>query len=133
MIVNTLLSFVLLPLAALAAPTSTTRAPIKRSISLGARAVAPSAYIVAIKANTVDPANRGAWLSKIMSQAGVSMSDDETSSLRLGWNETVMNGIAGTFSDSTLDVIRVQSEVAYVEPGMCCLTILEGLLMRIRL
>ncbi|CCA70066.1 probable endopeptidase K [Serendipita indica DSM 11827] len=116
MIFNALLSFTLLPLAAFAAPTSTTRAPIKRSISLGARSVAPSAYIVAIKADTVDPANRGAWLNKIMSQAGVSMSDAETSSLRLGWNETVMNGIAGTFSDSTLDVIRAQSEVAYVEP-----------------
>ncbi|KAG8772960.1 subtilisin-like serine protease [Serendipita sp. 397] len=117
MLTISLTTLLLLPLtfgAPLPAPVYL--APIKRSEAINARAVADNAYIIAIKDNTVDPANRGAWVNKIMTNAGVTLSDDETNSLRLGWNETIMNGIAGTFSAKALNVIRSQSEVAYVEP-----------------
>ena len=102
-----------------AAPTPSWRAPIKRSTSSNAKSVAPDAYIVSIKPNTVDPANRGAWLNNVMSAAGVSMTTEQTSSLRLGWNETIMNGIAGTFSAQALEAISSQPEVAFIEPGQC--------------
>jgi len=103
----------------LAVPFSSSprRAPIRRSITPNARSVAPDAYIVSIKANTVDPANRGAWLNKVLNTAGVFMATEQTSSLRLEWNETIMNGIAGKFSADVLDAISLQPEVEFIEPG----------------
>jgi len=118
MLFNSLISLSLFA-GSFAAPlaSSSKRAPVKRSITPNAEAVAPDAYIVTIKANTVDPTNRGAWLNKVLSTAGVSLTAEQTSSLKLGWNETVMNGIAGTFSAEALDAICSQPEVAFVEPG----------------
>lgn len=117
MLFNSLLAFSLFA-TTLAAPIASSRALIKRSTTAGAKSVSPDAYIVSIKANTVDPANRGVWLNKVMTAAGVSMTADQTSSLKLGWNETIMNGIAGTFSAEALEAISSQPEVAYIEPGM---------------
>ncbi|KIM29136.1 hypothetical protein M408DRAFT_16108 [Serendipita vermifera MAFF 305830] len=116
MLFNSLLVFTLAA-GAFAAPLSPSRrAPIKRSTAANAKTVGPDAYIVTIKANTVDPTNRGVWLNNVMSAAGVSMTEDQTNSLRLGWNETIMNGIAGNFSAEALDAIASQPEVDFIEP-----------------
>lgn len=94
------------------------RAPIKRSSNPQARAVSSNAYIVMFKnTSSINSGNRGDWLNGIMSTAGVAMAKGESDSLRMKWNESVLNGIAGTFSDSALDVIRSQEDVDFVEPG----------------
>jgi hypothetical protein len=40
-----------------------------------------------------------------------SLTAKHTSTLRLGWGETVMDAIAGTFNGDMLDVIRAHDEV----------------------
>lgn len=114
-----MISFVLLYLLSIsaAAPLDARRAPLRRSPNPKARAVSPNSYIVSLKPDTVDPTNRGGWLNRILTAANVTMCAEQNSTLRLGWNENVMNAIAGTFSDEVLDVIRSQEEVEYVEPG----------------
>jgi cerevisin len=94
-------------------------APIKRSSNPEARAVSANAYIVTFKnTSTITSASRADWLNGVMSTAGVAMAKAESDTLRMKWSESVLNGIAGTFSDSVLDVIRSQDDVDFVEPGM---------------
>ena len=76
---------------------------------------APTSYIVAIKPNTVDPSNRGAWLDKIFAAANAPLSDDDKSTLRLGWNETVFNGLSGVFNTKALNVLRANENVEYIQ------------------
>jgi hypothetical protein len=126
MILGSLLSLSLLPFS-LAAPFGSSRrsfhtrrsspAPVKRSLDPRATAVDPNAYIVTLKANSVDPTNREGWLNTIMMDGGLTQTDNHCSNLRLAWNETVMNAIAGTFSTEALDAIRAQPEVDFIEPG----------------
>src|SRR5258708_1641975 len=75
----------------------------------------PTSYIVALNPNTVDPSARGPWLDKIFTAAGASLSDDEKSALRLGWNETVFNGLGGVFNSDALNVLRAHENVQYIQ------------------
>lgn len=115
MLLYSLLTFALLPLT-LAVPLDVHRAPVKRSPNPEARAVSPNAYIISIKSGTVDPTNRGRWLNNVLNAANLTMSAEHTNTLKLGWNETLMNGIAGTFNDDVLETLRAQNEVESVEP-----------------
>jgi len=78
----------------------------------------PTSYIVALKQNTVDPLNRGAWLDNIFAAADASLSEDEKSSLHLGWNETTFNGLAGMFNADALNVLRAHEHVEYVQESV---------------
>lgn len=114
-------SFVLLLLLAVYAVAS----PIPRSkhqhtASLQVADVSPSSYIVSLKPNTVDPNARGAWLNNVLASNGHQrrdLSERAGSDLRLGWNETVFNGLAGTFSQAEIQSLSARDEVKYVQPG----------------
>jgi hypothetical protein len=75
----------------------------------------PSTYIVAFKPNTVDPANRAAWLDSTLTAANASLSDHEKSALRVGWSETIFNGLAGKFNTDALNVLRGHEDVEYIQ------------------
>ena len=77
----------------------------------------PSSYIVALKPDTVDPLNRSAWLDEIFAASDASLSDDEKSTLHLGWN--VFNGIAGVFNTNALNVLRAHQNVEYIQESAC--------------
>jgi hypothetical protein len=88
---------------------------IKRAGGSGQPSSTPTSYIVALKDDTVNPVGRGAWLDKIFSAAGASLSEDEKTALRLGWNETVFNGLSGLFNTDALNVLRTNENVAYIQ------------------
>lgn len=91
-------------------------APIKRAVDIpGALAPNPQAYVVAFKPNTVDPTGRGEWLNNVLSTRGHRRRDLSSSDLKLNWNETVYNGLAGTFSDAEIRTLRRQNEVKYIQ------------------
>ena len=93
-------------------------APIKRAVDIpGAFAPDPQAYVVALKPNTVDPLARGEWLNNVLSTRGHRRRDLASSGLKLNWNETVYNGLAGTFSDAEIRTLRRQDEVKYIQHG----------------
>lgn len=73
----------------------------------------PTSYLVALKQDTVDPLNRSAWLDEIFAASDASLSDDEKSTLHLGWN--VFNGIAGVFNTDALNVLRAHENVEYIQ------------------
>ncbi|KIM22429.1 hypothetical protein M408DRAFT_18182 [Serendipita vermifera MAFF 305830] len=74
-------------------------------------------YIVSIRANTVDPANRLNWLNGFLPTAKVSAKSVGTSDDGVvhHWDTNIFNGLAGCFDDASLEAIRAQSEVAYIE------------------
>jgi cerevisin len=105
----------LLPLSSFAAPVQPEHlAPIRRAVDVGGRS-ANGGHIVAINSNTVDPNNRGTWLTKVLSANGITIDDDTTQSLKLKWSDNVFNGIAGKFSQDALNVLQKQKEVAWIE------------------
>jgi cerevisin len=112
------LSLLLAPIA-IAAPLPTSWvAPVKRAIDIpGAIAGNQHSYIVAIKDNTVDPQGRGEWLNSILSTNGHTRRDLASDGLKLGWNETVFNGLAGTFNDREIRTLSRQAEVKYIQQG----------------
>jgi len=78
-----------------------------------------TSYIVALKPDTVDPLNRGAWPDNIFAAANASLSDDEKSTLQLGCRETTFNGIAGMFNTDALNVLRAHQNVEYIQESAC--------------
>lgn len=116
MVHQSFLSLLLLPVLALAAPVRF--APVKRASDvLNARAVAKDAYIVALKPNTVDPEARGEWLTKVLAEGNVKVSDAQLEQMNLNWSATVFNGIGGTLSTKAVKVLSAQPEVAYIQEG----------------
>jgi hypothetical protein len=87
--------------------------PIIKSAKVDNDASTPTSYIVALKPDTVDPLNRGAWLDKVFTASDASLSNDEKSTLHLGWN--VFNGIAGVFNTDALNVLRAHENVEYIQ------------------
>lgn len=116
--------FLLLPFS-LAAPLVARLAPI-RPVQAGGRNP-DGGYIVAIKPNTVDPNNRGRWLTRILSAQNVTLDDDTTKSLKLKWNQAVFNGLAGKFSSQALTALQKQPEVAWIQEGLSLLSTLAWL------
>ncbi|KAG8813576.1 subtilisin-like serine protease, partial [Serendipita sp. 400] len=116
MIATSLISLCLAA-ATIALPTPNTfLAPLRRAVDIpGAVAPIPDAYIVALKENTVDPHARGDWLNVVLSSRGHVRRDLTELDFRLGWNETVFNGLAGRFSDSEIRTLQQQGEVSYIQ------------------
>jgi cerevisin len=103
----------LVPLS-FAAPLTRHLAPIRRAVDVGGD-TANDGYIVAIKPNTVNPANRGAWLNKVLSAEGVTLDDATTKSLKLKWDEDIFNGLAGPLSTEAVEILQKQPEVAWIQ------------------
>ena len=76
-----------------------------------------TSYIVSFKPNTVNPDARGTWLNGVLASNGLNRTTTTDSNLRLNWNETVFDGLAGTFSDAELQTLTARDEVKYVQPG----------------
>ncbi|KAG8798347.1 subtilisin-like serine protease, partial [Serendipita sp. 399] len=55
------------------------------------------------------------WLNNVLSSRGHVRRELTQSDLRLGWNETVFNGLAGRFSDSEIRTLQQQGEVSYIQ------------------
>jgi len=87
--------------------------PIIKAAKVDDDASTPTAYIVALKPNTVNPLNRGPWLDKVFAASDASLSDDEKSTLHLGWK--VFNGIAGQFNTNALNALRAHEDVEYIQ------------------
>ena len=101
---------------ALAAPVAEHLAPLHRAVDVGGNNHG-SSYIVSIKPNTVDPNNHLQWLTKVLNAQNLTLDKDAKQSLKHKWSEDVFNGIAGTLSTDTLNILRRQPEVAWVEEG----------------
>jgi len=86
-------------------------APLKRSTA----PAAPDSYIVAIRPNTVTPTREGraAWLNRVLGDTEIL-----TSSLRLGWDERLFNGVGGTFTAEQVETLRTLDETAWIEPNI---------------
>lgn len=79
-------------------------------------------YIVALKSDTVNPTNRLSWLSNVLGTTGLVSAKavgEQEGGIVHHWDATIFNGIAGNFDDQSLDKLRSQSEVAFVEEGVC--------------
>jgi hypothetical protein len=80
-------------------------------------------YIVSFHPDSVNPTNRLNWLNGVLqtssSSAKVSAkanTEDDTTVVH-DWNADVFNGLAGSFTEQDLGLIRSQAEVAWVEEG----------------
>ena len=104
-----------LPLS-LAAPVTEHLAPIHRAVDVSAQS-ANGGHIVALKPNSVNPNNRGEWLNKVLSAGDVTLDQATNQSLKLKWSDKVFNGVAGTFSNEALNVLRKLPEVAWIQEG----------------
>jgi len=93
--------------------------PIIKRATNDADASTPTSYIISLKSNTVDPLRRAAWLDKIFTAANASLSDDEKSTLQLGWDESIFNGLAGTFNTDALNVLRAHEDVEFIQESAC--------------
>jgi len=114
-------SFLLAATAVRSAPLSTsppTLAPLYRRSATGT-----TRYIVAIHPDTVEPTNRLNWLNGLLPAtasakvSAQSVGDEDASAVVHHWDAGVFNGLAGTFDEESLNAIRAQSEVAWVEEG----------------
>jgi hypothetical protein len=82
-----------------------------------------SRYIIALHPNTVDPSNRLTWLNTILSTSTSSpfvsaqSVEEQPRAVVHHWDEKIFNGLAGSFDDNSLNVLRAQSQVAYIEEG----------------
>lgn len=96
------------------------KAPLRRAEDIpGAEAVSPTAFIVALTPDSsVDPTNRVAWVTSVLSKNGIQTESLDTDSMQMNWNETVFNGFAGNFDDAALEALRSNPQVAYIEPGL---------------
>lgn len=115
---NRLVLFLLFVVYAVASPIP--KSKHQHAASIQVADVSPSSYIVSIKPNTVDPNARGAWLNNVLASNGHrrrDLSERAGNDLRLGWNETVFNGLAGTFSQAEIQTLSARDEVKYVQPG----------------
>jgi len=71
----------------------------------------------------VDPSNRLEWLNGLFPSSASakisaqSISGQGDTAVVHHWDPSVFNGLAGTFDDASLAILRAQSEVAYVEEG----------------
>lgn len=112
-----LLAFFSYPITALPTPRG-----VESQSSVQVAAVTDSAsYIVALKPNTVDPNARGEWLNTVLANGGHRRRDVATtagSDLRLKWNETIFNGLAGTFSQAEIETLGGLDEVKYVQADL---------------
>ena len=100
----------------LAAPVTEHLAPLHRAVDVSGNNHSGS-YIVSIKPNTVDPNNRLQWLTKVLNAQNLTLDEDAKQSLKHKWSKDVFNGIAGTLSTDTLNVLWRQPEVAWVKEG----------------
>ncbi|KAG9056136.1 hypothetical protein FS842_000228 [Serendipita sp. 407] len=84
-------------------------------------------YIVSIRDNTVDPANRLTWLNRILATSTPKVSakavDDDENGVVHQWDAAVFNGVAGHFDEQSLDILRAQNEVAWIEEGNFCMAV----------
>lgn len=76
----------------------------------------PEGWIVKFKTDRVDPTARRNWINNQLKNAELpSLSEQEASTLKTGWNVTVFDGFSGGFSDAAARVFREHEDVAYVE------------------
>lgn len=115
---STFASLFILPLVALAAPIKRPLAPLKRANEiLFARQATPDSYIVALKPDAVDPTKRGQWLERVLATGDISVSAAdiaEDPAFKLQWNEDIFNGLAGTFDQDAIEILRARDEVAWI-------------------
>ncbi|KAG8830049.1 subtilisin-like serine protease [Serendipita sp. 399] len=116
MFTSIIATFLLTVPLAQCAPLSQSRplAPLyRRAESISTR------YIVSLRDDTVDPANRVAWLNRILAPATPMVSaksiDDNENGVIHQWDAAVFNGVAGHFDEDSLNILRAQSEVAWIE------------------
>lgn len=75
-------------------------------------------YIVALHENTVNPTQRLDWLNRVLATTTPRISAQSTSDANGAihhWDAGVFNGLAGTFDSESVNVLRAQSEVAWIE------------------
>ncbi|PVF94998.1 subtilisin-like protein [Serendipita vermifera] len=78
-------------------------------------------YIVSFHPDSVNPSNRLNWLNGVLQPSGASAkvsaktnTEDDTTVVH-DWDSSVFNGLAGSFTEQDLGLIRSQAEVAWVE------------------
>jgi hypothetical protein len=119
-----LLIFLSLAISSFAAPTPASSRAAQQVANSNTDAQTTSGsqtYILSLKPNTVDPDARGEWLNTVLSINNHTRRDLSSTStgsdLRLTWSEHVFNGIAGSFSEAEVEMLRSLDEVKYIQPG----------------
>jgi len=111
-----LLTTIVLAIAAQSAPLPERQAklaPIYRRSTTGS-----TQYIVALHPNSVEPTNRLNWLNNVLgttAKVSAQSTGDSQDSVVHHWDANVFNGLAGSFDEDSLSVLRAQSEVAWIE------------------